>query len=325
MDAAGKVWVTNLNDNWIHRIDPATNAIDLSKELLNSGGHYTYSDMTGIVSRTITTKIGTWTVVYDSNVASTPWETVTWNANTPAGTSLTVKVRSSEDQVNWSGWETAVNGGTLGATIRGRYVAVQVTLQSPSGGNSPVLYDITITRTGGSVPEAEYSISLDPGWNFVSVPRTLENGNNTALIFRSVSTEGHSIWLYDASGRRWTAMTSSTKVKPLDGIWIYSASEVQVPLSFSQNPIQTPPTKLLYQGWNAIGFTDVIPASARATLLSVKNDWTHLMGYDSEIQQYEASIINGESGPRSDAKEMIPFRGYWLYMTGDIELAAISS
>ena len=167
-------------------------------------------------------------------------------------------------------------------------------------------------------------IVLSPGWNFVSVPRTLETGNNTAIIFKDVNTAAHTIWLYDASGRRWTAMTATTKVRTLDGIWIYAVSLTKVPLRFTQNPIMTPPTKILYQGWNAIGFSDMVPASARATLLSVKNDWTSLMGYDAENQQYEIQIINGEDGSHSETKEMIPFKGYWLFMTGDNELAAIS-
>ena len=180
---------------------------------------------------------------------------------------------------------------------------------------------ITVNPSGQQVG---HSITLQPGWNFISTPKTLENGNNTAMIFKDVSTESHTIWLYDASGRRWTPMTASTKVRPLDGIWIFSTSRTEVPLQFTRNPIQTPPTKMLYQGWNAIGFSDTIPASARATLLSVKNDWTHLIGYDAENQQYELSIINGEIGMHSDSKPMIPTKGYWLYMADDGELAAMS-
>ena len=173
--------------------------------------------------------------------------------------------------------------------------------------------------------QADHSIILQPGWNFISTPKTLESGNNTALIFKDVSTESHTIWLYDASGRRWTPMSAGTKVRPLDGIWIYAASRTDVPLQFTRNPIQAPPTTLLFQGWNAIGFSDIIPASARATLLSVKNDWASLMGYDAENQQYEVSIINGEDGSHSDATSMIPTKGYWLFMTGDGEVASISS
>lgn len=89
VDAAGKVWGTEYTD-YIRRIDPATNTIDLSKSLIGSGSHYSYSDMTGFVARTITTKIGTWTVNYDSGAAGTPWGTVSWSKSEPTGTSVTV-------------------------------------------------------------------------------------------------------------------------------------------------------------------------------------------------------------------------------------------
>jgi hypothetical protein len=57
VDADGKVWVCDLGDEYIHRIDPATNTIDLSKRIIGSGGHYTYSDMTGIIVKTITAQL----------------------------------------------------------------------------------------------------------------------------------------------------------------------------------------------------------------------------------------------------------------------------
>ncbi len=213
-------------------------------------------------------------------------------------------------------------------------------LQNPSHDYAaPGIYPVTLTVTYNgivtdSITKTDYihvvsaegfPIPLSPGWNFVSTPKTLETGANTAAIFGGVNTEGHSIWLYDASTRRWTAMTATAKVKPLDGIWIYSASVTQVPLSFTHNPIQTPPTKMLYQGWNAIGFSDTVPASARGTLLSVRNLWTHLIGFDAENQLYEVSVINGEIGIHSDAQLMMPAKGYWLYMAGDSELSSISS
>ena len=180
---------------------------------------------------------------------------------------------------------------------------------------------VTVNPFGNQL---DYFIMLQPGWNFVSTPRTLDTGNNTALIFRDVNTAAHTIWLYDASGRRWTAMTATTKVRPLEGIWIFSVARTGVLLHFTRNPIQAPPTKQLFQGWNAIGFPDTVPASARATLLSVRNDWTQLMGYDAENQRYEISVINGEHGIHSDSTLMIPTKGYWLYMTRDREFASIS-
>lgn len=143
VDAQGKVWACNLNDEYIKRIDPATNTVDLEKQIVGSGGHYSYSDMTGIIARTITTRIGTWTVIYDAG-EHTPWSTVVWTADEPTGTSITVKVRSSSDQVTWSDWETAENGVDLQETPCARYLQIETTLQIISGDDSPILYDLAV-------------------------------------------------------------------------------------------------------------------------------------------------------------------------------------
>lgn len=144
VDAAGKVWATDLDSEYIHRIDPETNEIDLSKKIIDSWGHYSYSDMTGMVARTITTKTGAWAVVHDSGAEGTPWGTVFWNSEEPEGTSIVIKARSSTDGLTWSGWETAENGELLTALPDGRYIQIEATLQIAEGDQSPILYDLTV-------------------------------------------------------------------------------------------------------------------------------------------------------------------------------------
>lgn len=154
VDAAGKIWVTDINSENIYRINPVTNNVDLTKSILGSGGHYTYSDMTGIVARTITTKVGTWTVDFDSEEEDMPWGKVSWNSSEPAGTSIEVEVRSSNDGVSWSVWETATNGIPLNSTDDGRYLQVKTTMQISSGDVSPVLYDLSV-EVGNLPPVAD--------------------------------------------------------------------------------------------------------------------------------------------------------------------------
>jgi len=150
VDAAGKVWACNRYDEYIKRIDPATNTVDLEKQIIGSGGHYSYSDMTGIIARTITTRIGTWTVIYDAG-EDTPWGTVLWTGDEPVGTSITVKVRSSSDQSTWSAWETAETGMDLQQTPCARYLQIETTLQIFEGDVSPVLYDLTVLPSYAAV------------------------------------------------------------------------------------------------------------------------------------------------------------------------------
>jgi streptogramin lyase len=143
VDDDGKVWACNLYDNKITRIDPADNSF-IQKDIPGSGGHYSYSDMTGIISRTITTKIGTWTVNFDSGEADTPWGKVSWNSFEPDGTSVTVRVRSSNDGASWSGWRSVGNDAWFSGTPDGRYLQIETTQQIITGDESPILYDLTV-------------------------------------------------------------------------------------------------------------------------------------------------------------------------------------
>ena len=160
VDAAGKVWVCNVGDEFIKRIDPNLGddnfgSVDLEKRIIGSGGHYGYSDMTGIIARTITTRIGTWTVTFDSDESDTPWGTVSWNGEEL--NSITVKVRSSNDESTWSAWETAKTGEWLSSTPNGRYLEIETTLQIVDGEVSPILYDLTV-----NIGYLDATIDFDP-------------------------------------------------------------------------------------------------------------------------------------------------------------------
>jgi hypothetical protein len=96
-----------------------------------------------------------------------------------------------------------------------------------------------------------------------------------------------------------------------------------VPLVFSTDPTQVPPTKQLATGWNSIGFTGVNPATARDTLISVNSSWTQAMGFIAPAQAYDTQIIHGGTGQFSDSRLMFPTNGYWLYMTSPGTLSAI--
>lgn len=174
------------------------------------------------------------------------------------------------------------------------------------------------------------TISLSPGWNFISTPKKLKEGYHTKeWVFRGIDTgePARSIWLYNAfASPPWgTGMTNSDEVKPLDGIWIYSTKEDKVYFVFDTDPRRVPPTKQLYAGWNAIGFSDTDNVSANSALTSVEAQWAYLMGFDASIPDYEPSIINNDQsgGDRDESNPMLPGKGYWLYMTDDGELAAI--
>jgi len=169
-------------------------------------------------------------------------------------------------------------------------------------------------------------IELATGWNFISTPRTLSPGlSNGSMVFGAVETDGHTIWLYNASGAVWEYVTANTPIKPLDGIWIYSTSPTHVNLTYSTDPVGSLPRKQLYAGWNAIGFAGKSKASAWATLSSISTKWIRAMGYNSTAREFDNPMVNGESsGQYSMYRDMVPTKGYWLYVTTDTPLEAFS-
>ncbi|WP_304019311.1 PKD domain-containing protein [Methanospirillum hungatei] len=161
-------------------------------------------------------------------------------------------------------------------------------------------------------------IPVSGGWNFISVPKKLAPGYDTASIFKVIDSGGHSMFQYDTGKHLWHTLDPSSPIKPLEGFWIYSKGTSSVPIRYDTNPVQTPPTAYLKKGWNGIGFTGTTPIEAKFTLLSVQDKWVNCAGFNAAAQQYDPMIIKGSN----DATLMYPFRGYWLYMTADGVLAA---
>ncbi len=187
----------------------------------------------------------------------------------------------------------------------------------------PVTNCITVTSSPTPPPVDPSKITLNPGWNFVSTPKTLASGYNTGAIFANVDMGGHSAYIWDGamSPPQWVPVISTTPIRPLYGIWIYSVSNTVVNLNFDTNLI-TPPTRNLPAGWNSIGFTGVTQQSAHNTYLSVKPNWTTSMGFNAVTQKYDPTIFNDNP---SDLTVLSPTKGYWLYMMTPGNLAAIGA
>jgi hypothetical protein len=221
---------------------------------------------------------------------------------------------------NTWGWQWQTDGISL---VPGLYTIVASTepVDALHLANASSYASILIVVKNQSI---ENFIPLYPGWNFVSTPKKLLIGYDTANIFSTVDTAAHSIFFYNASEQRWHSMTIDEKVRPLDGIWIYSNNPTIVTITFDTNSTQTPPSKSLAAGWNAIGFSDTTPTLARDALISVQNKWAILIGYNPLQQKYETSIIKGATdSSHGDQLNMYPTKGYWVYMTEAGEIASI--
>ncbi|MEN6513281.1 hypothetical protein [Methanoculleus sp.] len=205
----------------------------------------------------------------------------------------------------------------------------QVTLVTSGSGTSyGFLIDLIETEEGVFTPSqipAPADLTLYPSWNFVSVPRPLAAGNDTAAIFAGVETDGRSVFQYDTLAGEWVALAATDQITPLGGFWIYSAGPAVVPLNFSTELPLPPMERSLVAGWNAVGITGTTPATARDALFSVSGQWTTLIGFDARRQAFETGIVNGGSNDYADSRAVSPGKGYWLYMTGPGTLCAVGA
>jgi hypothetical protein len=246
----------------------------------------------------------------------------------PSTSNLTATVEYYDDNISDF---APLEGATLhaGERIYTTDSSGQVNVSLPPG-----LYNVyadkgdytQFTRSNTETVIVYVTLTLQPGWNFISIPKKLASDNCTASeVFAGIDTDAHSIFHYTSSG--WEAMSANATVSPLEGIWIYSTSTKGLRPLFDPNPRQVPPTKQLSAGWNAIGFSDFTATYANSALTSIESKWATLIGYDSENQTYEPSIINNDTtdGPHDESGLMYPWKGYWLYMTSAGELAGISS
>ena len=199
----------------------------------------------------------------------------------------------------------------------GQYT-VRLTVGYPN--NGPIRQETKynyITVQKGSDTEA--SISLSPGWNFISTPKVLaENVNTAETLFGSLPVAGHSVFSFNPASNQWTPLTATSVFKPFEPVWIYSEYTAAIPLRFAPDAMQIPPTKKLVKGWNTIGITSLSQIPAHNSLLSIKDDWVYVIGYDAATQRYEQTVMNV---PESHNSLLMPGKGYWIYMSAEGELA----
>ncbi|MBP2144932.1 parallel beta-helix repeat protein [Methanofollis sp. W23] len=176
---------------------------------------------------------------------------------------------------------------------------------------------VVVVGAGGDESD---TLTLIPGWNFVSVPKRLAPGADTMAVFEAVDCAGHSIFGY-AQPDGWRVLKSDDRLGVLDGIWIYAKESTAVGLTYNPDLRQVPPVKHLAPGWNAIGFSDTVPAPVEETLQSVDGAWSSLVGFDRIRQEYRPAVTAGSNR----IQHMGPKEGYWIFMSEKGDLAAIGA
>ena len=158
------------------------------------------------------------------------------------------------------------------------------------------------------------TLLLSPGWNFISVPKTLAPGSNTAAtLLNDVDTANRAPLAYDAEKSSWVTLAGTDTIKPMTGIWVYAAASAAAPLSYPDPSTVVPAVKNVYPGWNAVGLSADYATAAENALAGTS--WRTLLPWNVPAGKWDAAIINGGSGANSGERMMTTGNGYWLYIS----------
>jgi hypothetical protein len=187
VDSDDNIWAVHRDTSKLCKYN-GTNGSPLG--VYNAGLYpYTYSDATGLGYQGSILNTGTWTVIFDSEETDTPWGTVSWNSFEPTNTSVTVKVRSSNDQITWSSWEDVSNGIDFTTTPDGRYLQIKVTLAKTTGDISPILYDLTVEVVFDFI---EVDIDIKP-WSYPNSINPKSKGNVPVAILTTIDFDATTV------------------------------------------------------------------------------------------------------------------------------------
>ena len=147
LDDSNHVWAVNQGSSTATKMTLDGNVIGSYPVGRNP---YTYSDMTGQALRTFTVRNGTWTRRFDSGrpPGDTVWHQAIWEANLPAVHQLacaseveTIQGQRMRPRTAW----TSDNPASLAGVPMGRYLDVQVQLQSNGRDTRPFFRGVEVS------------------------------------------------------------------------------------------------------------------------------------------------------------------------------------
>lgn len=214
IDADGYFWTVTLGSSQAYKIDTTTNQIVEGWPVATGYHPYNYSDMTGDRLQTVTQRSGTWTEIVDSSRLNAAWAGIEITADLPAETTLSLRVRTSNDRDTLSSrnWiDIAPNQPLPG--IVGRFLEVETRLRSRDVGQNPTIDRISIQaaqRPTIALTQPADVLSRQPGSFLLSgqalADRPLIGGNIFSNDILFVTVNNVPVQQLDANGGFFTSV-----------------------------------------------------------------------------------------------------------------------
>jgi hypothetical protein len=162
------------------------------------------------------------------------------------------------------------------------------------------------------------NITLNNGWNLISVPKTLNDPTDALTVFSMIS--GDLVQYYNGSS--WNA-DYDQPIEPCKAYWVKNNGTTKtVTLSYKTiTGAAIPPTIDLPAGWCMIGHTSTTPTAVGDALTSIADKYSMVLTSPSP-GVWETYI---PSSSVQDFTKMQPGQGYWVFMKSSGTYAAIST
>jgi hypothetical protein len=154
VDFDGHIWGISFDNSVASRLDvdaqgnPTQPTTGLSNTVLVGVHPYTYSDFTGYGLKVLTNPQGHYVFQMScGNQQDAEWESLSWNATTPAGTAIEVRVRTGDKTGSTGAWFGPYSASPVSlATIASNpalFMQIEFTLKTQTNGLTPILHDFT--------------------------------------------------------------------------------------------------------------------------------------------------------------------------------------
>jgi len=174
----------------------------------------------------------------------------------------------------------------------------------------PASGTIALSATGACPDLTRVDITLNPGWNLISLPLMPTNGNISALFS---GKPVNAIWAYSGGAWHYYGDGVLTALTDGRGYWVHvtGTATTSIRVDGVVNPVpacpscapDAPPTYAVAAGWNLIGFKSTC-ASKASDYLGSSVTWVKMWGYadNAWIQVHSDTMLR-------------PGLGYWIAAT----------
>ena len=205
-------------------------------------------------------------------------------------------------------------------TTPGNYTA-SLTVSGPDGDNTTS----QMIHIFDDSSDHFFTVRLESGWNLFSIPVQLEQGHDQFSHIFPPTEQDKMMMVLGWSGSLWYTPQSTDTVMPLSAFFIRVRDGETVNATIVPSTVPSrPPLRSMTEGWNIIGpapeYQDggFLSKQVEASLISIDGNYSIVLS--PGLNQPGWSYV-----PGSTSRNLLPYKGYWVYMNQVDVLAGFST